>query len=222
MTRFQLATDFMAILMTFRQITAAIGRAQVRTVNAKLVGISEYMVGGFARTLAGVGLQVLSEILSSDEVFAFSFGCDSSSLYEASFLDMRIRVGFRGILYNLHLIALRMYERHTANYYVQLCVAVLNAITATWRDKLIGMGTDGENTMIGRHAGVVTQICAMATHPVVRTWCVPHQGDLVMKMSARAVQGGDWIKTAYKLSVYLRGQAILITTMQAKCPRRTS
>ena len=43
-----------------------------------------------------------------------------------------------------------------------------------------------------------------------------------MKMSARAVQGGDWIKTAYKLSVYLRGQAILITTMQAKCPRKTN
>jgi preprotein translocase subunit SecD len=84
-----------------------------------------------------------------------------------------------------------------------------------WRAKLIGMGSDGENTMIGRHAGVVTQICAMATHPVVRTWCVPHQGDLVMKMSARAVEGGDWIKTAYKLSVYLRGQANLITTNHA-------
>ena len=62
-TRFQLATDFMAIGMTFRQITAAIGRAQVRTMNAKLVGIWEYMVGGFTRTLVGVGWQVLSGIL---------------------------------------------------------------------------------------------------------------------------------------------------------------
>jgi hypothetical protein len=33
--------------------------------------------------------------------------------------------------------------------------------------KLIGMSTDDENTMIGRHAGVVTRIVAHAEHKVV-------------------------------------------------------
>ncbi|RQM19730.1 hypothetical protein B5M09_013126 [Aphanomyces astaci] len=164
---FELATDFMAIGMSFRQITAEIIKTHTRTKNAKLAGISDYMVTGFARMLAAVGLQVMSDLLISNESFAFALAPDSNSLYESSYLNIRLRVAWGSVLFNLHAVVLPMYERHTANYCISLIVRTLDAIAPIWRDKLLGVGSVGENTMTGRHSGVVTQLVAMATYPTV-------------------------------------------------------
>ncbi|KAF0775103.1 hypothetical protein AaE_001197 [Aphanomyces astaci] len=166
---FELATDFMAIGMSFRQITAEIIKTHTRTKNAKLAGISDYMVTGFARMLAAVGLQVMSDLLISNESFAFALAPDSSSLYESSYLNIRLRVAWGSVLFNLHAVVLPMYERHTANYYISLIVRTLDTIAPIWRDKLLGFNYSTSNTMTGRHSGVVTQLVAMATYPTVRT-----------------------------------------------------
>ncbi|RHY01131.1 hypothetical protein DYB36_012800 [Aphanomyces astaci] len=141
------------------------------------------------------------DLLISNESFAFALAPDSSSLYESPYLNIRLRVAWGSVLFNLHAVVLPMYERHTANYYISLIVRTLDAIAPIWRYKLLGVGSVGENTMTGRHSGVVTQLVAMATYPTVRTWCVPHQGDLIMKKAAAAVMDQTWIKVAYAFSV---------------------
>jgi hypothetical protein len=55
---------------------------------------------------------------------------------------------------------------------------------------LIGMSSDGENTMTGRHAGLDTRMVACAENPVLRIWCPPHQIDLVVKSSINGIAGG--------------------------------
>jgi hypothetical protein len=50
------------------------------------------------------------------------------------------------------------YDRHTAENIVAMICCILDALYARWRFKIIAFSTDGENTMIGRHVGVVTRI----------------------------------------------------------------
>jgi hypothetical protein len=88
--------------------------------------------------------------------------------------------------------------------------------------KLIGMSTDGKNTMTGWHAGVVTHIVACAKHKVLRIWCVPHQIDIVVKALIESINNGNWVKFAYTFSIYLRTQDILIISMNVKCPKKTN
>jgi hypothetical protein len=86
--------------------------------------------------------------------------------------------------------------------------------------KLIGMSSDGENTMTGCHSEVVTRIVACAENDVLRFWCAPHQImiDIVLKDAAEGIQDGIYAKQAYTFSVYLRAQDILIIEMNVKCP----
>jgi hypothetical protein len=91
-----------------------------------------------------------------------------------------------------------------------------------WRSKLIGTTTDGENTMTGRHGGVVTLIEREAEHDILRVWCGPHQIDLSAKHFIKDLNNGSFYKMTHALSVHLRKQANLITTMQSTCPKDTT
>jgi hypothetical protein len=79
----------------------------------------------------------------------------------------------------------------------------MDVLYSKWRVKLIGMSTNGENTMTGQHAGVVIRIVACAEHKVLRIWCVSHQIDIIVKASTESISGGSWVKFAYMFSVYL-------------------
>jgi hypothetical protein len=84
------------------------------------------------------------------------------------------------------------------------------------------MSSDGENTMTGRHAGLVTRMVACAENLVLRIWCPPRQIDLVVKSSRNGIAGGTWVAFAWLFSVFLHAQANLITSMGAKCPKKTN
>jgi hypothetical protein len=87
-----------------------------------------------------------------------------------------------------------------------LITKFMDALYAKWRAKRIGMSSDGENTMTGRHSGVVTRIVACAENDVLHVWCAPHQNEIVVKAAAEGIQDGIYVKQAYTFSVYLRAQ----------------
>ncbi|CAK9863763.1 unnamed protein product [Sphagnum jensenii] len=110
---------------------------------------------------------------------------------------MRIYICVNGILSNLHLVAIPMFERHTTENIFNLIVRFLDALngaTMIWRAKLMSVPTDGENRMIGCHRGVVTHLEQATEFPVLRIWCVPHQIDIVIKNAAALLQDGQWIE----------------------------
>ena len=221
--RFWLAIDHISVGLSFRQTAAVIEQHRVRTKNPKLVGLNDHMVSQFARILVGANLQMISDILSAPHVFAFSIAGDGSTHFESAYFDIRIRVGVNGFLYNLHLVIVPFFGRHTALNICQLIVKILDVLFPMWRDKLISISTDGENTMTGRHGGLVTLLDKEATNSLLRVWCAAHQMDLVVKQVTKTANDGLFYKKAHALSVYLRAQLNLIADMGgSKCPKDTT
>jgi len=112
-----------------------------------------------------------------------------------------------------------MFERHTADNLVELITRILDVLCSNWREKLIGLGSDGENKMTGQHAGVVTQIERQAQHRVYRTWCALHQLDLVMQYGYKDLMDGKFLKYTTDFISHLRQQYSLIAEMQSTCPK---
>ncbi|KAH9245472.1 hypothetical protein BASA81_017039 [Batrachochytrium salamandrivorans] len=86
---------------------------------------------------------------------------------------MRICVCVHGVLYNLHLVLVPFFKRHTAQNYVKLIKVLLDSLSPIWRDKVILISSDGENTMTGHHGGVVTLLEQECLNPVLRIMVCP-------------------------------------------------
>ncbi|CAK9235663.1 unnamed protein product [Sphagnum troendelagicum] len=67
-----------------------------------------------------------------------------------------------------------VFDRHTAEILYNLLCKFLDALYPDWRIKLLNVSSDGENTMTGRHAGLVTRIARCAEFNVLHVWCAPN------------------------------------------------
>src|SRR5438552_10969647 len=74
-------------------------------------------------------------------------------------------------IFNLHILAIPMFERHTADNMYNLISGVFDIICPTWRSKILSVGSDGALTMTGCIQGVVTQLEQQAEHQIYRVWC---------------------------------------------------
>jgi hypothetical protein len=120
--------------------------------------MNDLVVGQYVRVPVSSSPQSNSDMTDYESVWAISLAFDSSTHREQAFLDLRVRMCFQGVLFNLHLVAIPMFERHTAMNMFSILVKFLDALYQPWRAKLIGMSSDGENTMTGRHGGLITRI----------------------------------------------------------------
>jgi hypothetical protein len=176
--RFELALDHTSIGLSFRQTSAVIDQHKEAFGNAKLVGLNDHIVSQYVRMGVTINLQHISDILSSPRIWSYTLAADSSTHRSVSYLDIRIRVCPNGSLENLYLIAVPFYDHHTAENIVTMICHILDALYARWRSKIIAFNTNGENTMTGQHAGVVTRIDHECETKLMRIWCAPHQIDL--------------------------------------------
>ena len=220
--RFQLIIKHASCGMSFRQIAAAIGHARDVMSIGKLSGVSDHLVGQYVRVLVGVALTKIGDLLSSDDVWAFSIAFDGSTHRGTVFFDVRIRISVKGIIYNFHLIAMPHFGRHTADVQVKMLVTLLGALCVSWADKLIGVATDGERTNMGHITGIQKQLVDLATHDVTQVNCVNHQADLVVQATVELIDGGDFVAKVYEATVYLRKQNMLITEMGVASPKKTN
>jgi hypothetical protein len=218
--RFDLAMDYVVIGLSFRHTAIAIQKAKDCTKMAKLVGLrilSQYM-----RVLVAVTLQLIAYILDDESVWAMSLVGDGSAHHDQSFFDLHVRVCYHGELVNLHLVAMPMFKRYFAVNIFNLIAKFMDTLYIKWCAKLIGVSTDGDNTMMGRHAGVITCLVDCTDNDVMRIWCAPHQINIVVKVAAEGIDNDIWVKLAYMFSVYLRMQDNLIIAMNVKCPKKTN
>jgi hypothetical protein len=180
------------------------------------------MVGQFVRVLLAVALQSMSTIMNQKHVWAFSLAADASLHMGVSLLNQRIQICVEGVFYNLHMVLVPFFEQHLAVNYVKLIKTMLDTFCPNWRSKLISISSYGENTMTGRHGGVVTLLEKECNNPVLRIWCVPHQLDIVVKNATQDVLDQAFYKVTHAYSVHLRMQQNLITDMGSKCPKDTT
>ncbi len=147
---------------------------------------------------------MISEILSQPSVFAFSIASDGSTHYESSYFDIRIWMGVNGVLHNLHLVIVTFYGRHIVVNILVLILKILDVLFLMWRNKLISVSNDAENTMTGRHGGLVTLLEKEVTNNILRVWCTSHQMDIVIKKVTKVMMDGLFYKIAHVFSVHLR------------------
>ena len=114
-TRFELAMDMVAIGMSFRHTAGAIQLARERTKQAILSGMSDQLVSQYTRVLLGACLQDISDLMEQQSAWSVSLAFDSSTHFEQSYLDLRVRMCIDGFLCNLHVFCLPLFDRHTSD-----------------------------------------------------------------------------------------------------------
>ena len=73
---------------------------------------------------------------------------------------------FMANLYDIHAIAILMFERHTSLNMYGLVTKFLHIICPSWRNKLLGLAADGASVMTGEFKGVVTRLENEIPHKV--------------------------------------------------------
>jgi hypothetical protein len=120
------------------------------------------------------------------------------------------------------LVGLPLFDHHITDILYNLLCKFLDALYPDWPVKLLNALSDGKNTMIRRHVGLVTRIARCAEFNVLRVWCAPHQIDIIVKSSAEGIDDDTYVKDVYSFSVHLRLQHNLIIQMGVKCPKKTN
>jgi len=156
--RFELALDHISIGLLFRQMSVIIDQHKEAFGNAKLVGLNDHIANQYVCVGITINLQHISDIMTFPCVWLFALVANSSTHRSVSYLDIQIHICPIGSLENLHLIVVPFDDRHIIENIIAMICRILDALYARWRYKIIAFSTNGENTMIGRHVGVVTKI----------------------------------------------------------------
>ena len=156
--QFHLIIRWLSRGVSFRQAVDILMDTKQITGNAELGSINNTGVSNYARVICAINLGKLSAILNHDSTWAFSLANDSSTHQGKSYFDNRVRFHQDGIIYNVHVLAIPMYDRHTGENMFKLVSDVFDVICPTWRTKLISIGSDGAASMVGEYQGIVTRV----------------------------------------------------------------
>ena len=111
-TEFYIAVDFISHGLSFRQVENTFDSLRKRRKLSSTMYREN--VSNIARIVCAVNLQRLSSLLNNPTMWAFSLANDGSTHWGHSYLDNRIRLYFNGKLYNIHLLAIPMFWRDSA------------------------------------------------------------------------------------------------------------
>ena len=108
-----------------------------------------------------------------------------------------------------------MFDRHTGDYMFELFQRLFNVLDPLWKNKVLGVTTDGAGNMTGWHRGAVTQIQnAVLPDGFYRIWCALHQLDIVIQKCVLHYFSDDFYSNLTGLIGYLRRQQNLIQAMK--------
>ena len=195
--------DHTSIGLLFCQTAGVIDQHKQTFNNVKLVGLNDYLVSKYVQVGVAINLQCISNVLKSQQVWAFSLAGVSSTHWSVSYFDIQICLCANGQLYNLHLMAVPFYDRHTALNIAAMIQCILNSLLPNWQYTIIAFSTNSENTMIGWHSSVVTWIDKEANFNLMQIWGIPHQVDLLVKEASHSMHEGSFYKTLHDFSIHL-------------------
>ena len=143
-------------------------------------GCNDTIASNYARVACAHSLQIISNALHSSKVWTFSIALDLSTHQSHSYLDIRARFMVENTIYNVHLLVIPLFQSHTGeNMFARTC-KFLDALYPLWKETLIAVSSDGDQSMKGRTQGLLTRIDRVTSHGIIHVWCGLHQLDLVM------------------------------------------
>lgn len=216
--QFFLGIDYLSAGLSFRQATRVLLATKERSGMASIGSCSDSTISKYARIACAVNLQKVYDLLQ--EAWTFSIALDMSTHMSTSYLDIRVRLHLNrhGII-NVHLLAVPVYERHTAEVIFDTAAKALDVLCPPWKDTIIGVSTDGERKMTGRISGVATRFQNVAKPGFIRIWCGAHQLDIVLQSVYTKLGDEQFYQQLTALISYLRRQQNLVAEMRAKAPK---
>ncbi|KAH6600274.1 hypothetical protein BASA50_002450 [Batrachochytrium salamandrivorans] len=145
--RFSLLVGCVALGASFRLAARMVQLVRDESGLSVYGGCNDLMASNYTRVACAVCLQVISDVLG--KLNGYSIALDCSTLHGMSYLDIRVRFTLHGILYNFHLLALPLFDRHTGELMFEAFVKFMDALYPPWRETLVGMSTDGDRSMTG-------------------------------------------------------------------------
>jgi hypothetical protein len=216
---FHLIVSYVGCRISYRQCVQIVLKTRETTGIGNIGNVSKGKLIQYVRYLCAMNFVALS-LLLTDHIWAFSIAFDGGNKgNQLLYVDLRVRFCVENHVCNLHLVALPIHERHTGLNMYNLIKKFLDALCSGWKDKLIGISTDGASNMSGRYQGVVTYLCNNTPHLVYCVWCGAHQLDLVVQSATRKLLEGEFVQFVTNMTGNLRRQKNLILEMKAKCPR---
>jgi len=181
-------------------------------------GCNDVMASNYTCIVCAALLQILSDVIS--QVWAFSLAFDGSTHQGMSYLDVRVRFVWLGVLYNFHLMAIPLFVRHTGENLFRVLQKFLDALLEdSWKHTCIRVSTDGARNMIGRVQGLVSRVQQVCSLDILQIWCGLHQLDLVMQRVYKPALESEFYSVLTALIGHLRQQQSLIGEMQSTCPK---
>jgi hypothetical protein len=137
-----------------------------------------------ARIGCAVNLEKISELLCAAR--AFFIAVDTSTVECTGYLDFRVHVCVMYEIENLHVRAIPQRDRHTGEIIFNEMADVLDKLCENWREKVIGVTTDGDRSMTCQVKGVASRIERETPDGMMcRVWCCLQQLDLIMQRSLK-------------------------------------
>ncbi|KAJ2339527.1 hypothetical protein GGH91_004457, partial [Coemansia sp. RSA 2671] len=192
-----------------------------RIVDPTIHTICSSGVTNIARVIAAINLERIRLLLARPDAWAFSIALDGSSHQSKSYFDLRIRLFVNNRLENLHVLAIPVHKGHDGMTQANLVTQVLDVLCPEWRDRVIGISSDGARVMTSKERGVVAILASRIRHPVVFSWCGIHQLDLIAKKAMKGIFNGEFAALIKSNAAFLRRQQKLVANMHSKCPRQT-
>ncbi|OWZ02501.1 hypothetical protein PHMEG_00025925 [Phytophthora megakarya] len=194
-----------------------------------------------ARLAVSSSLQMTGELLSQSWCFGLVLR-EVTTAPMVGFLDVRVVVYGYGKLCNLHVVALPLFERHTAFTLAQVIENVLDAVFPQWRSRVLGISQDscitGESdiTVPACNRIFPEQSTSPSTHitadvftllersilistpripnrVLYKTWGACRQVSLILSSFYESVLGGSFLPALRTLTAYIRRTPVLLKEM---------
>ncbi|EEY61468.1 uncharacterized protein PITG_01774 [Phytophthora infestans T30-4] len=222
--------------LSFRQISSAMRsfrtHAGVLLRDVKLLQgaqnaspeYNEEQIAELVRLIIAANLSITSRLLRGCWAFSLVLRASMEHAPVRSYLEIRVKVYGEGAMHNIHLISIPAFENKCKAMMYSTLERVMNVVLPNWRQRLIGVATDGDAQMPARVLDIIARLQQEAATPVVyRSSSVCHQLDCIVTNFFSSLQGGCFLLVLKELSAYIRRQPELLARMTPApaCPRTT-
>lgn len=133
----------------------------IQTDVTRIGNLTNVKVVEYVRIVLVYNLHLIATILDlrkNRSAWTFFLINDTSTHYDRSYLDNRIRIHIDEKLHNFHLFVISMYESHIDENMFHFIVCVLDIVCPHWKTQLIEIDSDGVSFMIDQFQSVVTRL----------------------------------------------------------------
>ncbi|KAG1689037.1 hypothetical protein DVH05_002921 [Phytophthora capsici] len=205
------------------QESAASAERHLQSAHKASPQYTEDQTAEYIRLIIAVNLSVVSRLLRGCWAFSLELRASIEHSPVRSYLEFRVKAYGAGAMHNVHLISIPGYENKCKMMMFTTLERVLTVVLPNWRQRLIGVATNGDAQMPARVLDIVARLQQETTIPVVyRSSSGCHQLDCIVTNFYSSLQGGCFLLALKEISTYVRRQPDLVARMTPPPTRHNS